>query len=281
MIPIHERSTNQKSNVVIHELQELTEYDSTELHRHNYFEFFVFEKGGGKHWIDFESIPIEDNSVHIVAPGQVHHVKRELTSKGFVFLFDHGLFNFNKQVEEFLFDHICLSVQEFHPNYTFDSEGQNKLIEVANKAWNENQTQNEFRNLLIQNLLSEMILYCMQSIRYATNQHDAAENDLYLSFRRMLKLDFKVLKKVKEYASNLATSEKRLNEIVNHRTGQTASTLIYKQIILEAKRLLNTGVSSKEIAYELNFKDPAHFSKFFKGQTGISPSEFGKVHDSD
>ena len=43
---------------------------------------------------------------------------------------------------------------------------------------------------------------------------------------------------------------------------------------MEAKRLLNTGISIKETAYALNFDDPGHFSKFFKTKTNISPSEF-------
>jgi len=47
---------------------------------------------------------------------------------------------------------------------------------------------------------------------------------------------------------------------------------------MEAQRLLNTGMSAKEVAFDLQFDDPAHFSKFFKNQTGIPPSEFQKVH---
>jgi AraC family transcriptional activator of pobA len=76
----------------------------------------------------------------------------------------------------------------------------------------------------------------------------------------------------------LNITEKQLNEILHQRTGETVSTLIYKQLILEAKRLLNTGIAAKEVAYELNFQDPAHFSKFFKTQTGLSPSDFKNVH---
>ncbi|MDC1385752.1 helix-turn-helix domain-containing protein [Crocinitomicaceae bacterium] len=48
--------------------------------------------------------------------------------------------------------------------------------------------------------------------------------------------------------------------------------------MLEAKRLLQTGMSAKEVAYDLNFDDPGHFSKFFKSKTGCSPSEFRNVH---
>ena len=82
------------------------------------------------------------------------------------------------------------------------------------------------------------------------------------------------MKKVKEYAEALNLTEKTLNEIVKKHTGESTSNIIYKQIIMEAKRLLNTGISIKETAYALNFDDPGHFSKFFKTKTNISPSEF-------
>lgn len=279
MIPIHNRSESQKSDVVIHRLQELTEYDSTQAHRHNYFEFFIFDKGEGSHWIDFEKFPIESKSVHIVAPGQVHQVKRELNTNGFVFLFDLGLFNSNKIVEAFLFDHICLDVEEFVPNYKFNNSIWENLDDAAQKAWKHYQSDSNFKAPLVRNNLTELILYCMESIGYSPEINDQVENDVYLSFRRLLKQEFKHLKKVKEYASELAVTEKGLNDIVHVRSGETVSTLIYKQLILEAKRLLNKGASSKEIAFELNFKDPAHFSKFFKSQTGMSATEFVKVHE--
>jgi AraC-like DNA-binding protein len=82
------------------------------------------------------------------------------------------------------------------------------------------------------------------------------------------------MKKVKEYAEHLNVTEKLLNEIILQRTGENVSSLIFKQLILEAKRLLKSGVSTKQVAYDLNFTDPAHFSKFFKTQSGFSPSAF-------
>ena len=56
--------------------------------------------------------------------------------------------------------------------------------------------------------------------------------------------------------------------------GKSASEIIYNQLIMEAKRLLRTGISVKETAYALQFDDPGHFSKFFKNKTGSSPSDF-------
>jgi len=43
----------------------------------------------------------------------------------------------------------------------------------------------------------------------------------------------------------------------------------------EAKRLLLfTTASASEICYELGFKDPAYFNRFFSRQTGLSPGDY-------
>ena len=54
--------------------------------------------------------------------------------------------------------------------------------------------------------------------------------------------------------------------------------IIHDRIITEAKRLVYyTDKSIKEISVELGFEDAAHFSKFFKNYTSVSPSELKKA----
>jgi DNA-binding response OmpR family regulator len=48
-----------------------------------------------------------------------------------------------------------------------------------------------------------------------------------------------------------------------------------------AEQLLKeSGLTVTEIAYQVGFKDPSHFSKLFKKQFGVSPKEFMKNPDS-
>jgi AraC family transcriptional activator of pobA len=35
-----------------------------------------------------------------------------------------------------------------------------------------------------------------------------------------------------------------------------------------------TGMSSKEVAFQLQFEDPAYFSRIFKKKSGYSPTAF-------
>ncbi|WP_461048764.1 helix-turn-helix domain-containing protein [Spirosoma arcticum] len=80
---------------------------------------------------------------------------------------------------------------------------------------------------------------------------------------------------VASYASSLCITPKHLSESVKVATGKTAHQLIAEQLLLEAKTLLlQTELTVTAIAHELRFHDPAHFFKFFRGQTGQSPSQF-------
>ena len=58
MIPIHDIAESKKRDIQINQLETLTHYDSSEPHRHKYFEFFYFQKGGGTHTIDFEEFSL-------------------------------------------------------------------------------------------------------------------------------------------------------------------------------------------------------------------------------
>lgn len=276
MIPTHDIPVAEKKEIRMNELLTLTHYDSGQPHRHGYFEFFVFLRGGGSHNIDFMEFPIQSHSIHIVAPGKVHEVRRELDSNGFVFLFEQDRFAASKSIEHFLLDHSCLDVNECSPSYHFEAESA-EVEYLVQQSWKEYSSGNAFRHEFVFNNLSQLILMCMRK-RFSSQETDSKSDKGYAAFRRLLSREFRTMKKVKDYALALSLTEKQLNEITRQRSGETAGSLIYKQLILEAKRLLNTGIAAKQAAYELNFADPAHFSKFFKAQTGLSPSEFRNVH---
>jgi AraC-like DNA-binding protein len=81
----------------------------------------------------------------------------------------------------------------------------------------------------------------------------------------------------KEYAALLYVTPNNLNMLCKQLLGKAAGEVIRDRILLEAKRLLvNVDISIAEIAYKLSFTDHAHFTKFFKKETGETPDEFRK-----
>lgn len=102
-----------------------------------------------------------------------------------------------------------------------------------------------------------------------------ADFDYVILFRELLEANYTKLKTVKEYASLLFISEKRLGQATTKVLGKSPKVIINERIVLESKRLLaNTKESVKEIGYSLGFEEPTNFIKFFKNITGLTPLEF-------
>lgn len=101
-------------------------------------------------------------------------------------------------------------------------------------------------------------------------------NALYFSaFRQNIRQSRSAQKTIREYAHDLRITDVHLNRVCKQVAGMTASQVVQQFFILEAeKHLLHTEYSISEIAYMLNYKDPAYFSRLFKGVTGKSPKEF-------
>lgn len=77
------------------------------------------------------------------------------------------------------------------------------------------------------------------------------------------------------YADKICVSENYLNRCVKEVTGQSVKYWISKVNIQYSMLLLkNSTRDINEIAYELNYPNPAYFSKVFKKIIGVSPTEY-------
>lgn len=83
------------------------------------------------------------------------------------------------------------------------------------------------------------------------------------------------LPSVKFMADKLNLSPKYLSDLLKQETGKTALELIHLHVVSVAKNMLVEGKRSiSEIAYELGFENPPYFSRMFKKEVGMSPTEF-------
>ncbi len=97
------------------------------------------------------------------------------------------------------------------------------------------------------------------------------------NFQSLINTKFKSRLSVVQYAHELNITPTHLNRISRAILNISASALIHERSILEAKRLLiYTSATIAEVAYQLGFNDPAHFSKFFHNKSTQKPSDFRK-----
>jgi AraC-like DNA-binding protein len=76
-------------------------------------------------------------------------------------------------------------------------------------------------------------------------------------------------------AAELNLSANYFGDLIKKETGKTAQEYMQEKLITIAKeRIFDVNKSISEVAYELGFKYPQHFTRLFKQRTGMSPNEY-------
>ena len=105
-------------------------------------------------------------------------------------------------------------------------------------------------------------------------QTDNSSALLFTRFMNLLPEYSKTEREVTFYADKLCVSAKYLSEVVKKSSGHPASYWIngyaMQEILAYLKR---SDLTLAEISNQMNFYNPAHFTRFVKKQTGDSPSE--------
>ncbi len=77
------------------------------------------------------------------------------------------------------------------------------------------------------------------------------------------------------FSDQLHLSANYFGDLVKKETGKSAQEFIQTKLIEIAKdKIFDSEKSVKEIAFELGFKYPQHFSRLFKQKVGVTPGEF-------
>lgn len=101
------------------------------------------------------------------------------------------------------------------------------------------------------------------------------ELKLFQRFNRMIDAHFYEHWLLTDYTIQLGITESRLTDMCRRFANLSPKRLIFDRQLREAKRLLLfSDHAVSDIAYQLGFKDPAYFSRFFNRLVGCSPSSF-------
>lgn len=273
-IPVYKiGEENYSEYIEVVELQERNSYDATKPHKHDYIELFLFTKGGGIHDIDFKTHEISSNSVHFVFPGQIHKVARELDTYGHVIL-----------VAKEYFTHLDydLYVQFFHafylkPTLIMDTDAFEKVLKLIDQIKQELLDETPYYKAIVKDYIHVLIKLFLRHQNTITLDDRSVDGDFktYMDLLLLVEHHYKEHQPISFYSEALEVSSRKLNAICNVYYSNPCSAVINDRIILEAKKiLLYSNRSIKDAMFELNFKDPAYFNRFFKSKTGLTPSGF-------
>jgi AraC-like DNA-binding protein len=84
---------------------------------------------------------------------------------------------------------------------------------------------------------------------------------------------------VKYCADKLHLSANYFGDLIKKETGKSPQENIQLKVMTLAKeRIFDRSKTLGEIAYELGFKSPQHFSRMFKNETGQTPNEYRSLN---
>jgi AraC family transcriptional activator of pobA len=141
----------------------------------------------------------------------------------------------------------------------------------------EMQSKDELQLEMLQSMLKRFVIMCTRIYKSQGNYTKVDDNqiDIIREYHFLVEQNFRTMHTVAEYASMLNKSPKTLSNLFSKISTKSPLQFIQDRKMLEAKKLLrHTDKSVKEIAYEIGFEDLQTFSRFFKNNEGVSPSEF-------
>ena len=250
-------------------------------HRHDYYTVILAKKACGRHIIDYVDYPLLSNMVFFVAPGQVHQVIIQGEPSGDILMFNDEFLAQNLIQSSFIHNLGLFSDLATTPPLQIAHDVFQHLLFLSAKIGEAFALEPSFKFDTIASYLKLLLIECN---KFAVQPLQTDEQSLQSGrnivgrFKQLLEDHFSRWHKVADYANEMHISSDYLNNVIKTTVGKTAKEFILHRLILESKRLgLHTELSNKEIAYQLGFDDPSHFSKFFKREEGSSFSDFRKL----
>lgn len=248
--------------------------------------YFVMLKGVecgdlryGKQYYDYQ-----EGTLVFFAPGQVVSVENDgelYKPNGYALVFHPDLLYgtwLNQHIHEYNFfsyqSHESLHISERERQLVLDCLGKiNYELEHA--------IDQHSRKLIVSNI--ELFLdYCRRFYDRQFLTRDIVHKGVLERFEMLLTNYFMSdhpttigLPSVAYFAGELNLSTKYFGDLIKKETGQTAQDYIQGKLIHVAKeKILNLNKTVSEIAFEMGFKYPQHFSRLFKQCVGQTPNAY-------
>jgi AraC-like DNA-binding protein len=183
-------------------------------------------------------------------------------------------------------------------NYTFFSYQANEALHLSEKErqiildclnkidYELHQSIDKHSKTLIANNIELLLNYCLRFYdrQFITRSH--VNKDILVRFENLLDdyLKSDIIKTVglptvKYCADQMHLSANYFGDLIKKETGKSAQEHIQLKVMAVAKeKVFDRSKTFSEIAYELGFKHPQHFSRMFKNETGLTPNEYRSMN---
>lgn len=226
----------------------------------------------------------QEGTLVFLAPGQVIGIENSKTNfqpKGHALVFHPDLIR-GTALARAMKDYTFFSYEVSEALHLSEQERQTVIDCLNNIEVELHRGVDKHSKMLIVSNIELLLNYC---VRFYDRQFITRENvnkDMLGRFESILNDYFESdkpenigLPSVQYCADQLHLSANYLGDLIKKETGKSAQEHIQLKLMDIAKeRMFDTGKSVSEIAYELGFKYPQHFSRLFKKRMGCSPNEY-------
>lgn len=244
------------------------------------FYFIALVSNAGKTDITYDHTNVTKLNAFLVfqSPGLLYSFYRDNTANGYLIYFKKECLSFFKPdfEKEFPFFNI-LHTNFFKLNEAKFQEYAPHFEEVFSAYENSNDQQHKVASIKLL-----VLLYQLKEFTNAFKQWDEGfktpQQILLQKFIQLVNNFYIEKRTIEEYADLLNVTSNHLSQSVKSASDKKALSFINERLLSEAKSFIQfTDFDISEIAYQLNFSDPANFGKFFKRQTGLTPLEYRKL----
>lgn len=246
-------------------------------HQLKFYNLIFFTSGFGRHFIDFNWFPVQENSLVYLTKEQVNAFDFSKNLNGFCIIFTEEYFVkcFSNLSKDFVFR--LFNPQLFSPILQIPKQSDFKTyFNLLQQEFNHTESFNQ--KTIIESLFVILISKA-EDLKKSQTVHitDSSKIKTFHKFTSLIESNLSKSRSADFYAKELTITYKHLNVICKELVNKTAKTVIDDFVILQAKRnLINSNLKITELAYKLGFEDPTNFSKYFKKHTNLTPNSFIK-----
>lgn len=249
------------------------------LHAH-LFQVFLIESGSVRFLIEGEQLLVSDHSLVTIPENTLHALEVSRDIRGMVLTLSSSFL-------EVLFRPYPNVLTELGHSIVLTGLGQHRLFQLARQTiyglYDELQDDLPEKGMVLQSYFNLLLggvyrLSLEKSEKAVTTDNRSAQ--YFREFLRSMKQSYSPRKTIREYARELHITPVHLNRACQATVAKSALRVVHDYFFLEAKKYLqHTEYSVSEVAYRLNFEDPAYFSRFFSKQAGVSPRQFRELYE--
>ncbi len=226
----------------------------------------------------------QEGTLVFIAPGQIVGMQNRLKNfepKGWALLFHPDLLK-GTPLGKHMHDYSFFSYGVNEALHLSDKERQMVLDCFGKIEYELQQGIDKHSKTLIASNIELFLNYCTRFYDRQFITRDNANKGILERFEDLLSEYFSSdkpsnigLPSVAYCADALNLSPNYFGDLIKKETGKSAQEYVQSKIIEVAKeRIFDFNKSVSELAYELGFKYPQHFTRLFKQKTGIAPNEY-------